>query len=265
MAAYRGGNARGAYLVRPGDKAWQTARRIRQGRQTPVRVTFNNLRTFDDLCRRIAAQMEFSPEAFAAGADSVFKDGGFRPAEYVAAVLPDTYEFYWTDSPANVASTLLAHRNRFWDDGRRGKAKALGLTPVQAAVIASIAEEESNNRAERPVIARLYLNRFRRGMKLQADPTVKFALGDFSLRRIRHGHLQADSPYNTYLYEGLPPGPIRIVEAATIDALLDSKPHDYFYMCAKADFSGTHEFARDHAAHQANARRYQAALDKRKL
>ena len=174
-----------------------------------------------------------------------------------------SYEFYWTATADDVVARLLAERNNFWSDERRSEAAALGLTPVKVAIICSIAEEETNKRDERATVGRLYLNRLRAGMKLQADPTVKFALGDFALRRILNKHLQVNSPYNTYKVTGLPPGPIRMPERRTMADFLAEPDNNYLYMCAKEDFSGRHNFARDYATHQANARRYQQALNQR--
>jgi len=256
----------GAYKIDPGTSAKDIARRLVKHRQTPVRLTFNNIRTLPQLARRIARQMEFSDADFLAALDSVLPAAGFSsPDQYPAAFLPDTYEFYWTTPAAQTAVSLLDERNKFWNPTRREKARALGLTPVQVATIASIAEEETNSPDERATVGRLYLNRIHRGMKLQADPTVKFAIGDFSLRRIRGEHLKIQSPYNTYINPGLPPGPIRIASARTIDAILDSRPHNYIYMCAKEDFSGTHNFATDYSTHLANARRYRQALNRRNI
>lgn len=252
----------GAYLIQPGEKARDFARRLVQRRQNPVKVTFNNIRTLSELAARIDAQLELSAGDFLAACDSILPAAGFKKPEFIAAFLPDTYEFYWTATPTLTVNRLLEYRNRFWSDERREEAKKLGLTPVKVATIASIAEEETNNRAERGVVARLYLNRYNKGMLLQADPTVKFAVGDFSLRRILGKHLKVDSPYNTYKYAGLPPGPIRMPEKATMEALLSSKPHNYLYMCAKADFSGTHNFAADFNQHKLNAAAYKKALDK---
>ncbi len=256
-------DAHGAYLISPGDRAKDIARRLVRRRQTPVKVTFNNIRTRPQLSERIAEAMEFTPADFEAAMTSLLPDAGFKPAEFVAAFLPDTYEFYWTDPAEKVVERLLKYRNDFWTDERRAQAAALGLNPVKVATICSIAEEETNNRAERAKVGRLYLNRVRKGMKLQADPTVKYAVGDFSLRRILSKHLATDSPYNTYKINGLPPGPIRIPERRTMEDFLNEPDNDYLYMCAKSDFSGTHEFARDFATHKANARRYQQALNKR--
>ncbi len=257
--------AHGSYVVQPASRAFATARAIAKGRQTPVKVTVNNVRTFEDLTERIAAKLDFSALALdSAFADTLSRLDGFaHRAAYPAAVVPDTYEFYWTASPGHVVAKLLDRHNDFWTDDRLAKAKAMGLNPVQVATVASIAEEESNKADERPTIARLYLNRLDKGMKLQADPTVKFAVSDFTIRRITGRYLNEESPYNTYKYAGLPPGPIRIAEAATIDAVLNAPRHNYLYMCAKEDFSGRHNFATDYATHQANARRYQSALNSR--
>lgn len=257
--------ANGAYLIDSGDTAKDVARRLVRGAQTPVTLTFNNVRSLGQLADRVGDRLELSADEFISACDSVLPAAGFKKAEYTAAFLPDTYEFYWTASPQQVVERLLEYRNRFWNDERRAQASAIGLSPVKVATLASIVEEETNSRAERPTVARLYLNRLNRGMLLQADPTVKWAVGDFSLRRITGRHLGVDSPYNTYKYKGLPPGPIRVPERATLEAVLSAPRHDYLYMCAKEDFSGTHNFASDFATHQRNAARYQAALNKRNI
>ncbi len=257
--------ATGAYRVEPGMTSLDVYKMISRGRQTPVKLTFNNVRTIGQLAARVGERMATDSASFVEACDDVLPAAGFKKAGYIAAFLPDTYEFYWTASPRQVVETLLKHRNGFWNDERRAKAKALGLSPVEVAAVASIAEEETNDRAERAVVGRLYINRLDRGMKLQADPTVKYAVGDFALRRITSRHLGVESPYNTYRHEGLPPGPIRMPEARTMDAILDSRPHGYIYMCAKEDFSGRHNFAADYATHQANAARYHKALNRRNI
>lgn len=253
----------GSYLVRHGEPAWKLARRIKNRRQDPVKVTFNNIRTFEDLSRNIASGMEFSAEEFKSAADSLLSCRGVGKEQYASFFFPDTYEFYWTDSPAVVVEKILSNHDKFWNETRCRQASSMGLSPEQVSTLASIVEEETNKADERPKVARLYLNRLNKGMKLQADPTVKFAVGDFSIKRILSAHLQVRSPYNTYLNYGLPPGPIRIPSAATLDAVLNAPAHDYIYMCAREDFSGYHNFASDYADHRANARRYQAALDAR--
>lgn len=253
----------GSYEVPQGVSLLKFARAVAHGNQTPVTVTFNNIRTIDELADRLAARVEAPKDSILAAMDRVLPERGYKPAEYPAAFLPDTYSFYWTVSPDKLVSTLEGYRGRFWSDSRRAKAKSLGLTPVQVSTLASIVEEETVNRAEHPTIARLYMNRLAKQMPLQACPTVKFALGDFGLRRITKDHLAVESPYNTYKVQGLPPGPIRIPDARTLDAVLDAPANTYLYMCAKADGSGTHAFATDYAAHAANARLYQAWLNKR--
>ncbi len=255
--------SRGAYRVEPGERAWRVARKIGQGRQTPVKLTFNNLRTADQLAANLATRMEFDAGEFLAAADSIAALRGVNRDELPALFVPDTYEAYWTDSPAKISKLLFSYRDRFWTETRKAKASELGLTPIEVATLASIVEEESNASDERPLIARLYLNRLKRGMPLQADPTVKFASGDFGARRVTARMLQVDSPYNTYRVKGLPPGPIRIPSKSGIDAVLDAPAHDWIYMCAKADFSGKHAFASDLAAHNRNAAAYRRALDAR--
>ena len=160
-----------------------------------------------------------------------------------------------------MARIMKEHKN-FWNAERLAKAKALNMTPVQVATLASIVDEETNNNAEKPIVAGLYINRLRRNIPLQADPTVKFAIGDFARKRILNADLAVESPYNTYKNIGLPPGPIRIPSIAGIESVLNHAKHNYIYMCAKEDFSGTHNFATTLSEHNANARRYQAALNK---
>lgn len=263
LANGRPSAARGYYMVPVGELSLQTAMRLRGGRQTPIRVGWTDVRTFDQLAGRIASRMEFTKDDFLAVADTLLPSLGYTPEQFPAAFIPDSYEFYATDTPEQVVRRLVKYRDRYWTPARVNQARGLGLTPVEAATLASIVEEESGKADERPVIARLYLNRLAAGMPLQADPTVKFASGDFALRRIGAKQLAIDSPYNTYRRRGLPPGPIRIASKDGIEAVLAAPRHEFLYMCARADFSGYHDFAEDYATHQANARRYQAELDRR--
>ena len=198
--------------------------------------------------------------------DSTWCDSlGFTRETIPALFIPNTYEIYWNVSPERFMARMKQEYNRFWTEERRKKAEALGLTPVEVSTLASIVEEESAVADEYPTIAGLYLNRLKAGMPLQADPTVKFAAGDFALQRILDKHLAIDSPYNTYKYAGLPPGPIRIPSIRAIDAVLNPAHHRYFYMCAKEDFSGRHNFAATLAEHNRNANRYRAELNRRKI
>lgn len=259
-------NAHGAYKICTGDRSIMTARRLKTGRQTPVKVSWHDVRTFDGLCEAVTRNTECTPGEFVEACSRLLPANGFVDrSQWPAAFLPDSYEVYWTATGNRIVEKLLAYRNEWWSSERLAKAHALGLTPVEVATVASIVEEETAKADERGKVARLYINRLRKGMKLQADPTVKFAAGRFDLRRIAGDVLKTESPYNTYRVAGLPPGPIRVASKAAIDAVLDAPEHDYIYMCAKSDFSGYHDFAVDYATHQANARRYQAELNKRNI
>ena len=245
--------------------AWQVALKLARGGQTPVRVTFNNVRTIDQLAGRIVEQLCFSKDDLLAllQNDSVCADLGFTQATLPALFLPDTYEFYWTVTPEEFLQKMKREYRRYWMGPREEQAQAWGLTPVEVATLASIVEEETNKPDEMGTVAGLYMNRLRKGMPLQADPTVKFACGDFSLRRILKAHLAIESPYNTYRVTGLPPGPIRIASKQALDAVLNHRPNDYIYMCAREDFSGYHNFAVTWSEHQRNAARYQRELNRR--
>lgn len=255
----------GAYKITNGMPAWKAARLMKKGVQTPIKLTFNNIRTIDQLAERLGGKMEWDSAAFINACDTILPKNGFTKPQYPAAFIPDSYEFYWNTPASKVVDRLLDYRNRYWNDERRGIARSMNLTPIQVATIASITEEETIKPDERPKVARLYLNRLDKGMKLQADPTVKFAVGDFSLRRITGKHLTVQSPYNTYMRPGLPPGPIRIPDKSALDAVLHAPRHNFIYMCAKEDFSGYHNFAMDYATHQQNARRYQAELNRKSI
>ena len=258
-------NREGAFRITPGMSAFTAARRIKNGVQDGVRFTFNNVRTVDEWIQRWG-------DSFMAGSDAMrtalmdttlYAKYGKTKETMACLLMPDTYEFYWNITPEKMLDRMFDYYNQFWNDERKAKAQRLGLTPDEVATIASIVEEETSKADERGKVARLYLNRYQQGMRLQADPTVKFALGDFSIKRITVPMTQINSPYNTYKVDGLPPGPIRLPEKSTIDAVLDAPQHDYLYMCARADFSGYHDFTRDYAAHLDNAHRYQAALNSR--
>lgn len=249
-------SSHGAYLIEPKQKAWRVAKNIGQGRQTPVKITFNNVRTFNRLAEILSSKMDFSKEDFLNDAARIAQADTLTPEQFAVQFLPDTYEAYWTATTDNLIAKIRSNYARFWTPERKTKAARLGITPMQASILASIVEEESNRRDERPTIARLYLNRLHKGMPLQADPTVKFAWGDPSVRRITGEMLKIDSPYNTYKITGLPPGIIRLPEAATIDAVLNAPQHNYIYMCARPDGSGRHDFTTDYSTHLRNAANY---------
>jgi UPF0755 protein len=258
-------NRMGLFRIPKGMSAFTAARRIKNGMQDGVRFTFNNVRTLDEWTERWGETFMEGPDAMR----KALKDSamcarfGKTPETIACLLMPDTYEFYWDISPEKMLERMNGYYNDFWTSERKAKAERLGLTPDEVATVASIVEEETSKADERGKVARLYLNRYQQGMRLQADPTVKFAIGDFSIKRITVPMTQVNSPYNTYRVNGLPPGPIRLPEKSTIDAVLDAPQHDYLYMCARADFSGYHDFTRDYAAHLDNAHRYQAALNSR--
>lgn len=260
------GKLEGAYKLVNGMTAQQVARKLALHQQDPVRVTFNNARLKEQVAGKMARTLLCDSAAILnAMLDPAFlAEAKTDTANVGSLFLPDTYEVYWNITPQDLVRRMLKEYNRFWNEKRQGQAKALDLTPREISILASIAEEETANRQERGIVARLYWNRLQKGMLLQADPTVKFAMGDFTLKRILLRHLEVDSPYNTYRYEGLPPGPIRIVEKATIDTILNSRTNNYIYMCAKPDFSGRHNFATTLGEHTRNAEAYHRALNARK-
>ena len=255
----------GRYQLGKGIGTFQLMRHLRGGLQEPVRLTVPVVHTLADMAARLAPRLQADSAAlYHAFTDAALLDSlGVDTATVPALFIPNTYEVFWTITPSSLLHRLYREYEVFWTAERKQKAEAAGLTPVEVSTLASIVEQESANSAERPAIAGMYLNRLRQGMKLQADPTVKFALGDFALRRILHAHLVADSPYNTYRNQGLPPGPICIPSPDAIDAVLNYQHHDYLYMCAKEDFSGTHNFAATYEEHLDNARRYAEALNRR--
>ena len=255
----------GAFRITQGMSPFTAARFIKNGAQSGVRFTFNNVRTLDEWTDRWGETFMDGPDGMrkALRDSAVCAKYGKTPQTIACLLMPDTYEFYWNISPEKMLDRMFDYYNDFWTSERKAKAERLGLTPDEVATVASIVEEETVKADERGKVARLYLNRYQQGMRLQADPTVKFAIGDFSIKRITVPMTQINSPYNTYRVNGLPPGPIRLPEKSTIDAVLNAPQHDYLYMCARADFSGYHDFTRDYASHLDNAHRYQAALNSR--
>ncbi len=255
----------GRYRIEEGMRSLDLYRRLRNGQQEPLMLTLPSVRTLDRLASRLAAQLMLDSATIASAfCDSTFcQTYGYSIATLPALFIPNTYEMYWNISLPALMKRMQQEHTRFWTAERQTKADAIGLSRTEVATLASIVEEETANDGEKPMIAGLYLNRLRRGMLLQADPTVKFAQGNFALRRILYAHLEVDNPYNTYKYKGLPPGPIRIPSIVGLDAVLNAQEHTYIYMCAKEDFSGTHNFAATLAEHMRNARRYARALNER--
>lgn len=254
----------GRYVLEPGMSYRAIGKMIERGLQRPVRLTFNNIRTLDRLAGTLARQTEPDSLAWLATlTDAELIDSlGFTPQTLLAMFIPDSYEVYWNSSPERLAGRMKREYDRFWNGERLARLEATGLSQIEVSVLASIVYEETKMSDEMPRVAGVYINRLRTGMPLQADPTVKFAVGDPTIRRVLNRHLEVDSPYNTYRYRGLPPGPICMPSIRAIDAVLGFEKHDYLYFCAAPDFSGYHRFARNLAAHNRNAQAYAAALDR---
>ncbi len=257
----------GYYELSPQLSIYKAARKLTAGSETPIRFTFNNLRTKEQLIERIGDVFYMDTDTISAllSNPSVCASYGFDTTTIVALFIPDTYEFYWTVSPRRFLDRMHYYYKLYWNDDRKRLANEACLSPLEVSILASIVEEETAKVDEMPIVAGLYINRLRRGMLLQADPTVKYAVGDFSLRRILNKHLATDSPYNTYLYAGLPPSPIRIPSKTALEAVLHYTHHNYLYMCAKDDLSGYHAFAGTLSEHNRNAAKYHAALNKRNI
>ena len=255
----------GRYAIKPGDNMRYLYRRLAMGYQTPVKLTVGSVRTLDRIARNTGRQLMIdSIEVARLMADTAYiRSIGYSKETLPALFIPNTYEVYWDMSAEDFINRMVKEHKAFWNEKRIQQAQAIGLTPTEVSTLASIVEEETANQAEKPIVAGLYINRLKRGMLLQADPTVKFSMQDFGLKRILFKHLEVDSPYNTYKYAGLPPGPIRVPSFQGLESVLNYTKHNYLYMCAKEDFSGTHNFATNSAQHAANARRYQQALNRR--
>lgn len=255
----------GRYRLTPNMSILSICKKVAYEAQDPVKLAFSSIRTQEQLIDKLATPLAMTPEELRTLLrDSVYCDTlGFNTETIRCMFLPDTHEVYWTISPKELLHKYEQSYHKFWDKKRTALAQKIGLTPVEVSIIASIVEEESSKTDEYGDIAGLYINRLRKEMPLQADPTLKFASGNFTAQRIGGDLLKVDSPYNTYRYKGLPPGPIRYPQMTTIDAVLNHTPHDYLYMCARADFSGYHVFASNYAEHMRNARAYQKALDER--
>ncbi len=253
----------GAYKIQKGSSNAKIANILLKGRQMPINVVFRTVRTPEDFA-------EFVAEKFYVHQDSMLntlknnellKEFGVKDTTVMSILIPDTYQMYWTAKPKEIIQKLYQGYQKFWNAERIQRANEIGLTPLQITVLASIVEAETQKNDEKPIIAGVYLNRYFKKMKLQADPTAVFAAQDFTIKRVTSDILKTDSPYNTYIYQGLPPGPINNPSKTSIDAVLNYQKHNYLFFCAKADFSGYHAFAEDYETHKKNARLYQQALN----
>lgn len=254
----------GRYLLYKGMSNAEIVDVLRSGNQAEVNLIFNSTRHFDRLAGVISRQIEADSSELL----SVFRDTaimhsfGFTPDQWRGMFIPNTYRFLWNTSAVQFLERMNLEFKVFWNPARLDRLRVLGMDKFQLISLAALVQEETSKVEDMPVVAGVYMNRIRKGMKLQADPTVIFALGDYTIKRVLHVHLKVDSPYNTYRYAGLPPGPIRIPSVQAIDACLNYQKHNYLYFCAKEDFSGNSVFAQTYREHLVNARKYQRALNR---
>jgi len=257
----------GRYRLKVGMNSNQLVNMLRSGTQEPVSLTFNNVRFKEDFAGKVSKYIRADSLSILNlfSNDKLIKEYGFETETFRAMFIPNTYEFYWTTSAEDFAKRMQMEYQRFWNKTRIAKANKIGLSPKEVIILASIVQSETVKPEELKRVAGLYINRLNKGIMLQADPTIKYAVGDYSLKRVLNKHLEIDSPYNTYKYAGLPPGPIAFPEVSAIDAVLDFEDHKYVYMCAKEDFSGYHNFAKTLSEHNQNAAKYRKALDKNRI
>ena len=245
----------GKYVLNPGMNNREILTKLRSGNQDPQKITINNIRMISDLAGKAAKYIE---------SDSVtmlnyFKNPetaamyGFTQDDFLTMFIPNTYEMFWTTTPEAFVKRMKKEYDAFWTERRKARIAENNLSPADAYIVASIVEKESNYSPEKPAIAGVYLNRLRSGERLQADPTVVYALGDFTLQRVLYKHLTTDSPYNTYMYAGLPPGPICMPSMSSLEAVIDAENHNYKFFCARPDNSGIHVFAETYQEHLKNA------------
>ena len=258
----------GRYKIKPTMGNNEFVNLLRSGKQAPVDVTFNNIRTREELAGEVARQIEADSASLAHKLNSskVAEKYGFSKELFKCMFIPNTYEFYWDSSAKDFIERMHREYEKFWTDARQQKAREANLTKEEVITLASIVEEEQDRHDdEKPIIAGLYINRLEKGMRLQACPTLIYAIGDVSRRRVLNKHLDYESPYNTYKNAGLPPAPINFPEISSINAVLNYKEHDYLYMAAKADFSGYHHFSDNYNEHLRHANKYQRVLNEKKI
>lgn len=257
----------GKYRLSAGMSNRRLINMLKSGNQEPVKLYFQNIRLKENFVGMVSKKLEADSLSMSKLLDSTefVQAYGFTTNNVYTLFIPNSYEFYWNTDAKTFFTKMFENYQQFWNEERLAKAKKLNLSPAEVSVLASIVDSEALVDREMPIIAGLYLNRLQRGIKLEADPTVIFANKDFSIRRVLNKHLRKESPYNTYIYTGLPPGPITMPSITAIDAVLNAKNHNYIYMCAKEDFSGTHNFASNLNEHLANAKRFQQALNDRNI
>jgi UPF0755 protein len=240
---------------------------LASGAQEAVTVSFHNLRQKTDFAGFISKKIEADSVSILRLLDSsqFVARYGFTTDDVYTIFIPNTYQIYWNTSPEKFFVRMKANYDKFWTAERKQQASEISLSPIEVSVLASVVDAEALHDDEMPTIAGLYLNRLKKGMKLESDPTVIFALHDFTIRRVLNRYLSYNSPYNTYLHTGLPPGPIMMPSVNALDAVLNYKKSDYIYMCAREDFSGNHNFATNVADHNINAAKWRHALNERNI
>lgn len=254
----------GRFVLKSGMTNRALLSKLRSGNQDAIQLTFNNARDISQLAGMLSHDLEADSLSLLTAflADSLLQKNGLKPETAMTRFIPNTYEVFWNITPEKLVKRMQVEADQFWNEERKAKAAAIPLSKEEVYTLASIVEKESNNKKERPTVAGVYLNRLKVGEKLRADPTVVFAVGDFSIRRVLFEHVFFDSPYNTYLYEGLPPGPIYMPSTNAIDAVLNAEKHDYLFFCAKPGYNSEHAFAVTAEQHQRNASIYHNWLEK---
>lgn len=257
----------GMYLIKRNMTNIELINLLRSGSQTPIKLTFSHARLLNQLPKILTYNLEVDSADLAPIllADTTAEYYGFTKETFISMFIPNTYEVYWTLTPKGLLDRMKQEYDRFWTEGRKKKAEQLGMSQTEVSTLASIVQGETNKMDEAPAIAGVYINRLERRIPLQADPTLVFAIGDFSIRRILNKDKEFESPYNTYKYYGLPPGPINMPSIPALNAVLNFEEHNYLYFCAKADFSGYHAFARTLREHNINARQFQRALNQERI
>jgi len=257
----------GRYQINPGASNRELIKQLRIGRQAAVKLTFNNVRTIEELSGNISNQLQLDSLAIL---EFLSKDENLNTwntdlDNVIHLFIPNTYEIYWNVSLHQLMQRMIKEHKAFWNDKRTARLDELNMTQSEAYTLASIVQKETLKSDEKPRVAGVYINRLQRNIPLQADPTVVFAIKKFDLKRVLNKHLRYDSPFNTYIYEGLPPGPICMPDADAIDAVLDFEKHRYLYFCAKPDYSGYHNFAKNLIQHNKNAKQYHRWLNKQRI
>lgn len=240
---------------------------LRSGEQDPVKVSFNYIILPEHLASKITRNIEADSAKIHSMITSSEWAGkyGFNARTFMTMFIPNTYEMWWNTPEEDLIARMAKEYKRFWNDERKAKAAKIGLSQSEVSILASIVQRETTKNDEKPTVAGVYYNRLKKGMLLQADPTLVYAVGDFTIRRVLNKHKKVDSPYNTYKHKGLPPGPICLPSIQSIDAVLNVEDHDYVYFCAKPDGSGYHTFAKTYSQHLRNARAFQRELNRRKV